>query len=495
MNNDARSKLRSMGGIMASSPELMQVVRKFQVGGNVSAGPSPLRTIPDVRQPKAPSLGPRNPGYDPGLLPSGTIDPVLPGTRRVAPISPDRARRNAILERAAAGSPTYGSGAQPYPSAPDMPFEPRVPAGPEAGSPQLGRDRIIRNLTVGDSYWRLPEGTTIDDLLDTSDSKGLTGEFRRADLAGVIPPPVETEDTRAGRGFGRIGDVVARATPDPEKTEELLPRVEAILNNEPVPGSGGAGDVPRPQARRDLRSRYKEKLELFKEIYGTDDKDEAQDRAMSLAMIGLAIAAGQSPDALTNIAQGALAGLQGVGAQREADRERERGMKTLALQSAIDQMGAEAEADADAARMDQEQRNRLELEREKARLAGPSGGGAEALKRSPASRIYGDALTSVLSQIDKEEIYPPEGVDPTEFAKARAVSVALDTLELNVAEGLIDPEIAAKVRSELRSIGGAQTTADPKIQARVDEALKNYTPDQVRKGLTDSGIDPTLYGL
>jgi len=34
--NDARNKLRQMGGIMSSSPELMQTVQKFQEGGNVS---------------------------------------------------------------------------------------------------------------------------------------------------------------------------------------------------------------------------------------------------------------------------------------------------------------------------------------------------------------------------------------------------------------------------------------------------------------------------
>jgi hypothetical protein len=50
-------------------------------------------------------------------------------------------------------------------------------------------------------------------------------------------------------------------------------------------------------------------------------------------------------------------------------------MKTLALQTAIDQMSAAAEADADAARMEQEQANKIELEQEKARLKGGGSGG------------------------------------------------------------------------------------------------------------------------
>jgi len=284
-------------------------------------------------------------------------------------------------------------------------------------------------------------------------------------------------------------------------SDETLARMRKLIESDPnvsppPPGGGGDGAGGTP-TKKDLRALYKEQLELYKEIYGTNDEDEARSRAMRLAMIGLAIAAGQSPNALTNIAQGTMVGLQAMGDRREAVRERERGMKTLALQSAINQMSASTQADADAARMEQEHANAIELEREKALLRGDGYGGSGdgALRRSPASRIYGDALTAVLSQIDKGEIYPPEGVDPTEFAKSRAVSVALDTLELNVAEGLIDPETATKVRSELRSIGGAQTAADPNVQARVDEALKTYTPDQVRKALADRGIDPTLYGL
>jgi hypothetical protein len=47
------------------------------------------------------------------------------------------------------------------------------------------------------------------------------------------------------------------------------------------------------------------------EATGKEDKSSRQKAMADLAMIGLAIAAGQSPDALTNIAQGALTGVQG----------------------------------------------------------------------------------------------------------------------------------------------------------------------------------------
>jgi hypothetical protein len=44
----ARNKLNQMGGIMASSPELMQTVQGFQQGGSVYAGqPSMITSIMD----------------------------------------------------------------------------------------------------------------------------------------------------------------------------------------------------------------------------------------------------------------------------------------------------------------------------------------------------------------------------------------------------------------------------------------------------------------
>jgi hypothetical protein len=148
------------------------------------------------------------------------------------------------------------------------------------------------------------------------------------------------------------------ATPAPDGDTTPAP------DGDVTPPPGGGDDKP---TKRDLRSRYNDQLALMQEIYGLEDKDEAQERAMSLAMIGLAIAAGQSPNALTNIAQGAMVGLQGMGERRDAARERERGIKTLALQTAIDQQAAEAGAEAEAAKAQFERDTRLMVEREKNR--------------------------------------------------------------------------------------------------------------------------------
>jgi hypothetical protein len=88
----------------------------------------------------------------------------------------------------------------------------------------------------------------------------------------------------------------------------------------------GDGD-PDPD---DLEALAQRRIELYRRLFG-EDEPTPRDKYMQLAMIGLAIAAGQSPDALTNIAQGALAGMQAISAEDSARRDRDRELRGAAV--------------------------------------------------------------------------------------------------------------------------------------------------------------------
>lgn len=364
-------------GIMGSYPELMQAAQGYRTGGSVSAGQSPLRYIPDIRQPPMPDIGARNPGYAPGLLPTGTVDPTLPGTRRVAPISPAQARRNATLERGAGRSPTYGSGAQPYPSTPDTPVDMRVPRGPEAGLSDRAIDRIFLDFMAGEISSLEQEELTIDDLVDISIARGIPVE----DLVAMMPSGVAKEAKQVMGEYlpvPTIGDqviaprkksVVGRdveSLEGPESTGlggQIRPTIKSAESasdiSEPINSDVATDALPEnmpeplrtPEGRKttaetalsSLDKSYEEKLELFQKVFGDGDEDTSRDRAMSLAMIGLAIAAGQSPNALTNIAQGAMVGLQAMGAKEQARKEKREKTKLLALDAALKEHAAQQE--------------------------------------------------------------------------------------------------------------------------------------------------------
>jgi hypothetical protein len=108
-----------------------------------------------------------------------------------------------------------------------------------------------------------------------------------------------------------------------------------------------------------------------------------------LAMIGLAIAAGQSPDALTNIAQGALTGMKAIRAEGAAK----------------DAVAAETRALA----------AKLATDKEIARIRVPSGGGTYT-----PGRMLAQAVDAILAQPDFFEVFGADGktVDMAKVAKA-----------------------------------------------------------------------------
>lgn len=444
MNQGARNKLRNMGGIMASSPKLMQAA--FQAGGSVRPpgspnAPSPLAVIPSLPSMQQPSFGPRTSGYAPGLLPTGTVDPRMTGPARRSPTSPAQGAANATLEDALLaqrmeGPLTFGGGAQPLPTAPDMPFERRDPRGLEAGLPRRMEERVMRNVLAGEGSMSADPDVTIDDLLEGSGAPFIV------EPDTFSPSETDAEPRTPPQSAGEVGAPTRPAPPPDEEppvqqppalegltvSPELLERVARTVQGDTnlVPGSvddtdtdpdtdpdtGGPRRSPRPApapSKKDLRSRYKEKLELFKEIYGEDDEDRARDKAMSLAMLGLAIAAGQSPDALTNIAQGTTAGLQGMSEQEQARREREQGLRGLALETAIGEQAQEAEVAARAAEQVFDRDTKLQV-------AALRGGGADGSERSRAEYRYNEVFKQTYESLVNPD--PLSGRQPVPIAEA-----------------------------------------------------------------------------
>jgi hypothetical protein len=72
----------------------------------------------------------------------------------------------------------------------------------------------------------------------------------------------------------------------------------------------------------------------LKELFGLSDEDKARDLSLTMAQFGFAMAAGQSPNALTNIANAAGAALAQMRESQATEREREDKLKLLAFTEA-----------------------------------------------------------------------------------------------------------------------------------------------------------------
>ena len=260
---------------------------------------------------------------------------------------------------------------------------------------------------------------------------------RRADKTDSVAGDID--DRRAAATRNALEDLPTEALPetlaDPNEAERIGQETLRVLEETAPPPPS---DDNTPSAKRTLRERYNQRLELFKDIFGESDEARARDRAMSLAMLGLAIASGQSPNALTNIAQGAMAGLQGMSEQERARREREQGLQQAALTSVLDEQAAAAAAEAEAEGRAYDRATRLLVERVRAASGQGSTYTPERLRQLVIDNVLSDPL-------EFEQLQDPDGtINPAKLnAYADAVvnaSLGGDTSDVEDLSGRPAPE-------------------------------------------------------
>ena len=76
---------------------------------------------------------------------------------------------------------------------------------------------------------------------------------------------------------------------------------------------------------------------IFKEMLGIKDEDKAKEKWHNMAMIGFAIAAGQDPNALSNVASGLLEGTKMAREDRKANQKRDDEITMMSIQAVQDQ--------------------------------------------------------------------------------------------------------------------------------------------------------------
>jgi hypothetical protein len=111
---------------------------------------------------------------------------------------------------------------------------------------------------------------------------------------------------------------------------DFSPLVPDVMEKIEVDGAGGAGTgttLFSPSTVKDYQKMYADML-------GGKDKDSAKDKWNDFAMLGFAIAAGQDPNALTNIAQGLFATEKMKKEDRSIEQARQDKINMMAIQSA-----------------------------------------------------------------------------------------------------------------------------------------------------------------
>ena len=442
-SREAREKLRGMGGILASSPELSQTVAKFQDGTLVEAPSTAAERLrqgyliflqqmglPDTPQsremytrmmerqataqlsatPRLAGAGvdmspaPVMPGQDAGQNALGRLRPTqfvgtsadLPPNQfdLTSPAPPSPPAPVAVepesffdtMRRITGEAATVAGGmGLPVPGMPNInlssgfvsgsgsefnienltpeqreEYESLTPEeqenfrlygvpGPRSSDPTfggateavegaLGPDAFNPAITIPDAIERYEQfekrGPSVQDILSG-----------RAATSRTFQAEAEAADAEVARAAEAAREAAENL--DSDEKEVLDTDFKKLLDDDRRLTDD---EDPDPD---DLESLAQRRIELYRRLFG-EDEPTPRDKNMQLAMIGLAIAAGQSPDALTNIAQGALTGLQAISAEEAARRERDRELRGAAVSGLLSEQ-------ADARKETLSQRNeRLE---------------------------------------------------------------------------------------------------------------------------------------
>ncbi len=296
-----------------------------------------------------------------------------------------------------------------------------------------------------------------------------------------LPPPPELLDQELGMDYVPEGETPVAEAPETGTaavvTEDVAKKVA-----DPKIQKKAAALAPTPgDTEDDIRTKYEARAKLFREILGEDEAG-ARNKGMDLAMIGLAIMSGQSPNALTNIGQGTLSGLQAMSAQDEAARERQRLVRTTALESVIDEKAAATSAAATAAEKELDRANVLEAARIRNSAARTS-------LYADDDRTYEVAADAARARAS-DPLFPPDDFLPG------------DTIE-SYAKRAGDAAVRFKNESKAAGFGpsgdgpsGSGASIRAQIQKRVDAAKENPAAlAAIKQSLISKGIDPSKYGI
>ena len=152
-------------------------------------------------------------------------------------------------------------------------------------------------------------------------------DAERKQMEGIAPAELPEEAIQLAKDSPDLTTQIEKVVKNPDKTpaEKNKDAAKAVL------GAAGLVDPAKPLSSKEAVSAYEK---MFKEMLGEDDEDKAKEMWHNMAMIGFAIASGESPRALQNIANGLLAGTKMMKEDRAAERKREDTITMLAIEAA-----------------------------------------------------------------------------------------------------------------------------------------------------------------
>ena len=310
----ARNKLREIGGIMASSPELMGTVQKFRDGSGPMGVQPGMRFSADLGQ-----------SYGPRINPRASLGAAEVARQREL----ERLRRLQVGATADPATLSPGIGGGEFARIGDIDtFDQSNPYGPTyellASTNSIPRNRQTSQQRVlpepSEGAYSTTESQVRKKISDvtTTDAAFDQGQqqVNPPNVADLVPYDLNNLDRYGAEELKQAGD---------NARQELItflqnPNADPALKQDVILEFAG---LKQEDEQLSFEERAKSSAEVFKRLFGRDPEKEQTVDGFNTAMLGFLIAAGDSPNALTNIARGAAQGTKNFmdTARRRQDRE------------------------------------------------------------------------------------------------------------------------------------------------------------------------------
>ncbi len=240
-----------------------------------------------------------------------------------------------------------------------------------------------------------------------ADVAEVVAEQARRDPTG----PMSEIDDGTGTDFSLVPkETIAKAveTNDPKAASAALMKsitgVDVHGGTTPPLVEGDGKSPPsddKPDAPKTRKQRMLESVDMVSELFGIREKDKAEDMYDLMATIGFAMASGESPNAMKNIADAFLVGAQMKRADKKEDKKLDQAIRTLAVKDVLEQESDERALAQLLAKEKRQDERTLALYADKLRMK------EQMDPTSPAGRYLsselGDAVLEIYADVLKDE--------------------------------------------------------------------------------------------
>jgi len=271
-------------------------------------------------------------------------------------------------------------------------------------------DREIEKAPAPKPEAKLPVPAPSDETTADSFSEALSKRPRLANQSTLGKNKedlvVAAENTNPAAANDSLTEALRQKFMD--RDSDIVPFTVDQLTKEPPKGDpdDDTPDAPKPDAPKTRKQRMLESVEMISELFGIREKDKAEDMYDLMATIGFAMASGESPNAMKNIADAFLVGAQMKRADKKEDKKLDQAIRTLAVKDVLEQESDERALEQLLAKEQRQDRRALDLYADKLRIK------EELDPTSPAGRYLsselGDAILGVYADVLKDETINPD---------------------------------------------------------------------------------------